>query len=72
MCVLLQMWTCQFCCKQYSTRHNFVFHIKGVHGVGGGVQCKTCGKKDFGNETTFRKHRKQCMGDVAKLKMTFS
>ena len=38
---------------------SYLFHIQALHGIGGGVRCKHCGKKDFKNRSKFDKHVKE-------------
>ena len=56
----LQVFVCPFCWKPYKQKQDFVFHVKAVHGVAGGVKCPTCARTDFTNNNTFLRHRKIC------------
>ena len=38
-----------------------MFHVRGVHNVGGGVSCPDCGRTGFNNHATFYKHKKTCL-----------
>ena len=55
-------YVCQFCCKIFQKRQNYMIHIRGVHNIGEPVRCGKCGKTGFTSNGMLANHRKKCTG----------
>ena len=51
--------TCPFCFQTYTTKPNYKFHLRAVHGVGETVECKRCGRTDFNSRYAYFAHKKK-------------
>ena len=57
--VCLRM-VCQFCCKIFTHKQAFVFHLRAVHKLGEPVKCHNCGKDDFKSLNPYYVHTRKC------------